>query len=975
MAQAVAGAAAAAVGAKAVFEYNRKNFHEDREMRMKKEFQEMAFRVDQGKLWRQDVRDIVSLVEKKTKAYLQVCVFMLGFTVSLWCQGRLPENTPAWLMLGNQVGIGGSFTFLLLTVWLATHASVAAKAYESRLLTQMVRLPMPTWEELEACRTYGSSFEQVEAKQMFRVPFLMGKQESLVKTAGPEAADYGGTGSSSGSAAAQPQASTDPWGLERRGDDTYELGQHYGADVGKLRHIKLVRQAAMYWQNYDAFARISMSIGVNQLMLAMSYFILGYVLIHIRAPFAAFGGVFILMGSAVAIANLDMSLPKEKQFVILGLLIAGPTLSCLATYHWGQTSELGEQIGRVLAPGAFFSHGLLVMLLTYFCRIRETTTGGMMPTAFRISLYLDIFGWLKEDFEEEEEEVTDGRLTRLMSTGSVASVGEMSRQTSPVLSETATTAPSPEAVQESAIEKDKVGYYAMDYMDSPSDEEPQDAESAVRRRARPALSSVAYDPASGLPIPTRPGDAAPPGTVEDLRKVPGAPRENWNPALDSKEPTRDFFRPTTFFPAKEDKASRQQMLDQLKFMETGHDRDRPGILPWKVFRSATILLGAVWMLAALYSFLDAVVLDVLFESLAISSSVNFGPGLATLQIPGRRRIFHNRMEPVVPKHTLFELLKAGFARVPPVEPERVDMIWPHSGRPQGLSCDAAGHHFVMTDGVSTMFAEVALGQAMQPPKSAEELAVNGQHLRASKPGTIPPTMDFKLMSRCSALQGQALLDTAITCPDNAGNASQPSACEVLVLHQNGGRVVACEMSGSGSTPGRGTAAHLSQAWLQDPDIEQNEAERVSWLLVDSKCTHRHRDEALDCASVGTTHGRVAHLRNDASRELAAGDVLFPDDVLPESSQSDQPAPKRETQPGVVRAFSSRYLGALQRHRQSIHVLDKENNLAQVGSLILPIKTPVTSFCAGGGYVYLLTRGAEPEMWRLPLPKRLAAGRH
>lgn len=965
MAGAAAGAAAAAVGAKAVFEYNRKNFHEDREMRMKKEFKEMAFRVDQGKLWREDVRDIVGLVEKKTKAYLQVCVFMLGFTVSLWCQGRLPENTPAWLMLGNQIGIGGSFTFLLLTVWLATHASVAAKAYESRLLTQMVRLPMPTWEELEACRTYGSSFEQVEAKQMFRVPFLMGKQESLVKNAGPEAADYGGTGFGSTSAAAQPQASTDPWGLERRGDNTYELGQHFGADVGKLRHIKLTRQAAMYWQNYDAFARISMSIGVNQLMLAISYFILGYILIHDRAPFAAFGGVCILMGSAVAIANLDMSLPQEKQFIILGLLIAGPTLSCLATYHWGQTSELSEQIGRLLAPGAFFSHGLLVMLLTYFCRIRETTTGGMMPTAFRISLYLDIFGWLKEDLYEEEEQ--EARPIRTASQFSMASEGDFSRQSSPAMTEQSAAAASTQIAQAIATEKDKVGYYAMDYMDSPSDEEPQDAESAVRRRTRPALQSIVYDPKSGLPVPTRPEDAAPPDSVQDLRKVPGAPKENWNPSLDSKEPTRDFFRPTTFFPAKDDKETRQKMLDQLKFIETGHDRDRPGILPWKVFRSATILLGAVWMLAALYSFLDAVVLDVLYESLA--SSFTDSQGVVALQIPARRHGFHNRAEPVVPKHTLFQLLKAGFMRVPPVEPERVDMMWPHSGRPRGLSCDATGRHFVMTDGVSTMIAEVA------PGKSAEGLAVNGQFLQASKTGTSPPTMDFQLMSRCSALQGQALLDTAITCPNNVGNSSEPSACEVLVLHQNGGRVVACGMVQSGSTAGRGKTAHLSQAWLQDPDIEQDDAERVSWLLVDSKCTHRNRDEALNCASVGTSHGRVAHLKNDASRELEVGDVLFPDDVLPESSQSDEPAPKRETKPGVVRALGSRYVGALQRQRQSIHVLDVQNNLAQVGSLILPLKTPVSSFCAGGGYVYLLTRGTEPEMWRLPLPKRLTAGRH
>lgn len=35
-------------------------------------------------------------------------------------------------------------------------------------------------------------------------------------------------------------------------------------------------QAAVYWQTYDAFARVSMSVGINQLMLGMSYYILGF---------------------------------------------------------------------------------------------------------------------------------------------------------------------------------------------------------------------------------------------------------------------------------------------------------------------------------------------------------------------------------------------------------------------------------------------------------------------------------------------------------------------------------------------------------------------------------------------------------------------------------------------------------------------------------------------------------------------------
>ncbi|CAK0904111.1 unnamed protein product [Prorocentrum cordatum] len=130
---------------------------------MKKEFFERKMRVKQAELWREDVRDFISLTERKMSIYLLVNVLLLGFNLNLWCEGRLPEGTPDWLMLGNQVAIGSSFTFLLLTVWLAMHASVAAQSYQTRILTQLVRLPLPCWSELEACRTHASEFEKARA--------------------------------------------------------------------------------------------------------------------------------------------------------------------------------------------------------------------------------------------------------------------------------------------------------------------------------------------------------------------------------------------------------------------------------------------------------------------------------------------------------------------------------------------------------------------------------------------------------------------------------------------------------------------------------------------------------------------------------------------------------------------------------------------------------------------------------------------
>jgi hypothetical protein len=65
--------AAAALGSKTAFNYNRENFLYDRRLRMLKEFQEMKFRIIQGDLWRQDVRDIIGLVETKAEVLARQC--------------------------------------------------------------------------------------------------------------------------------------------------------------------------------------------------------------------------------------------------------------------------------------------------------------------------------------------------------------------------------------------------------------------------------------------------------------------------------------------------------------------------------------------------------------------------------------------------------------------------------------------------------------------------------------------------------------------------------------------------------------------------------------------------------------------------------------------------------------------------------------------------------------------------------------
>mmetsp|Transcript_183311 Transcript_183311/g.581290 ORF Transcript_183311/g.581290 Transcript_183311/m.581290 type:complete len:343 (-) Transcript_183311:803-1831(-) len=239
------------------------------------------------------------------------------------------------------------------------HAAVAAQSYQTRLLTQLVRLPIPSWEELEACRTYASEFERVEPRQMFRIPFLFGKtQEDIAKdSAIATSSGDGRVLDGSEEASTQPltiaaAVAADPWGLERRGEDVYELGCSYGKDCANLRHIKLIRQAAVYWQTYEAFARVSMSVGVVQLLIGLSYYMIGYTITQLHDPVAAFASVTILVGASYLVSAIDLTLSSMERHLFQLSLAFGPAMSGIAAYR--SSRDMSLEIAECFAPLAFF---------------------------------------------------------------------------------------------------------------------------------------------------------------------------------------------------------------------------------------------------------------------------------------------------------------------------------------------------------------------------------------------------------------------------------------------------------------------------------------------------------------------------------------------------------------------------------------------------------------------------------------------
>mmetsp|Transcript_8613 Transcript_8613/g.15453 ORF Transcript_8613/g.15453 Transcript_8613/m.15453 type:complete len:920 (-) Transcript_8613:31-2790(-) len=909
-------AAAASVAGKAAFDYNRENFHYDRELRQKKELHTLKYRVCQASQWRADIRDLISLTEYKMHIYLLVNVLLLAFAVTLWCEGRLPQGTPPWMMLGMSIATAAASTFLLLSIWFAMHAAVAAQSFEVRLLTQMVRLPIPSWQEVEACRTYGSGFEKVEAKQMFRVPFAMGRQESMaLRSTERRRASEATTVPADATSTPRPQQAVeegpaDPWGLEGTGQHIEELGCPTSSAAGKCRHVKLALKAAIHWQSYDAFARISMSIGVNQLLLAIAYYLLGYIFVEVGVRSSAFLGVCVLGLMQEALTRLDMSLSAWQLHTVQFLLFMGPLFTCLASYFWSRGTDRGLDIAGGLIPFAFLFHGLYILVMTRMCRIQEQSNGAMLPMALGSVLFLDVFGHMRSDDEDVEEDT--------LPLGGIPPASDAD-------------------------------------MDAPSEESV--AEEPSRQTCRPGLQAMQYS--RGDPVPTRPEHAA--NTDKDMRHVEGAP------SLRPGATEGDFYESSLFMPravASEEDEELDAQLEEVSFM-TGHEHEQPGALPWTVFKVAMLLLWVAWLFAAIYSALtDARVwtLEIPFtedvvDDLGVPSGYEVEPASNdTKHTKGQVSLLASSSRAQLAQGSLWKFWKSALLVTQEIlggTAEELELIWPDLvGAPSSisLSCDAAGQHFVASDGLLTWAADLR-----------EEVPGTGAFLHRPWPATC----SFAEV-RCPGLAGEALQDVALKCSSNRVDASDQ--CTAWVLHRRGERLTSCDVwsvaddSVGQRQPAKHRRWNISSSWLEQHRLGEHGSmlmEMPKTIALDDSCS-----EAGWCGFLGTSSGRVVR----AQQHGRPGAPLLPTDVLHEWREDADASAALKA--GPVRAFNKRFVGVLQQDRQSVQVLDVARGGLASGRVVLPAGVQASAFCAGGGYGFFLSGGPTMKLWRMRLPARL-----
>jgi len=964
-------------GVTGLWNYNRDNFLYDRGMRQKQEFKVLGYRNRQAGLWREDVRDLVGLTERKMDSYLIVNTLQLSMCIMLFAEGRLDPGTPDWLLFAYMLSVSGAFSYFLLSMWFAVHASIAAQAASVEILTQRVRLPIPTWEELERMRTYAASFENAGVANMLRVPFA-----SAVLTP-------------SGARSSDPDP-PDPWGLEESGEHHHEL---QGRPEGTRSHIKLVQEASAKYKCHDAFARVCMSFGTNQLLLALCYYCLGYVVVECGAPFAGIVGPGVMVCASMALMQLDFSLTHSELNVARALIASGPACSAVVSVLWAFRTKHAESLSMILLPVSYASHGLWLLWSLNACGVHHVD-GHLLPTTFRAVLFMDVFNKISEGREyarRKGEYVGIPQVSKLSDVRGAAVPAEVLSPRTPR---------SPEVV------KSGKGFNEPGLV-----ELQKDIALLQTEKAQLMMTENDRGRVERLAARLRQVEAAHP--VKDLQmrtlRIAGAPEESCGPTDVPPPPAkwlklrtygdcgteipfllepqtgeiefgsvsdvrRDLLSLTlteehmkriskcnhdevdgenlmslggeTVTPTEETHRINAIMLPNLvlrcealatQCFSTSNEAlgytpsrvmqivneptatqplgDRvTSVSPARLFGSVTTMLACLWGVGFAFSLGTIVGLTAMPELPPLpegAAPVSNGSDVFE-SLQGEALSQHSRYLPLLP------------------EGELMQTEWPrHSSfTPRALSCDTTGNNLIVSDDFG-IYSSV----------------LGGDRRRLS-----PEIVRFERAPHCTAVEGQALTDIGVVCPHEA-------SCHVLVLHARGAQVSECPLE---SRARRLTATkfvapkstwEIPKDWLDKESVES--------MAVNSECfktkeSHRHdRHEAdqfnVGCIVVGTTSGRIVQLR----QHLANNTKLVPDWAV----QSDG----NPVGTGSLHVLGGAYMLVLRQDLNTIQAL-KKGNLYQEWRL--PQGITWVTVAAGGRSLFALGQDTSVQLWRFSLPEEL-----
>jgi hypothetical protein len=404
-------------GLKDIFVYNRDLFMFNRKVNQLRIHQTQKMRIEQILLFREDVRDLFDLTMGKMRQYLVVNTLTLAFCMGFFYEGRMPDNTPSWLFWLWGMSLGSAVLFLLMSVWFAIYALITAQTFAVRLLTQWIRLPVPSREDISRAAATAADYEKMKASSLLRVPLVSGNDKGEKSSSSTDPPQEVGRISSAGQLRRSNSTGNLPSSTRERPEDEKEryprminpvLENMFATDYPNfVEHFHLFRYLQEHWAGYDAYARVCMVVGSAQLVNVVGYMgTAWYVTENGRWGGAVFTILMMVFGLVHAHMNLLLS---RKELVTLSIFqVAGPLVGgTAALIHYVTKSAHAAAVTRWLVPVAFLCH--LLTLIFYLALGSEEN--GALPTKYSTVVSIDVLGLWDEDAEEESEPEVAAPLT------------------------------------------------------------------------------------------------------------------------------------------------------------------------------------------------------------------------------------------------------------------------------------------------------------------------------------------------------------------------------------------------------------------------------------------------------------------------------------------------------------------------------------------------------------------------------------
>ncbi|KAF4707491.1 pumilio domain member 4, partial [Perkinsus olseni] len=326
-----------------LFSYNRENWKFNNELRQKNLYQQQKMRVRQVDLYREDLHDLFGLTIGKMDNYATVSTILLIWCIEMFYKGRIPSPTQNFLFWAYAISLGTSIIFLLFSLWFALHASVNAQVFSVRALTQWLRLPVPSAQEIADAASRLKDYEASGVVSMLRVPIV------------------------------------------------FEQGRKYGHDLPKdLRS----QPSSLANKNRP-----------NRLLTAMSYFSLAYYGVFFNQPWAAYAYTICCFTAAFIHMQINALLTPRENMVMLFLLFVPLALQSIDTALYINAVQKEDAYAITEFGGAIT--GLVAVILAggwqaFFIYLCKPDSKGL-PVKFSTVWCIDVMGFGVETMEEVAE--------------------------------------------------------------------------------------------------------------------------------------------------------------------------------------------------------------------------------------------------------------------------------------------------------------------------------------------------------------------------------------------------------------------------------------------------------------------------------------------------------------------------------------------------------------------------------------------